>query len=151
MGDLEITPVSAAIARHLGIDLSPEGRAARNRRGIAIIVHGPPISGKFSCNVVEITFECFEKKSFKIFCFSISHFNAHNLLRFSTVAIFLFKGKTNLSVQLAKTYGAARLTVDGIVMEAISNGNTPVCFFELFLNLQYSNENTPIQVHLINL
>uniref|UniRef100_H2XZ27 Hydin adenylate kinase-like domain-containing protein n=1 Tax=Ciona intestinalis TaxID=7719 RepID=H2XZ27_CIOIN len=77
VGDLEITPVSAAIARHLGIDLSPEGRAARNRRGIAVIVHGPPTSGK-----------------------------------------------TNTSVLLAKTYGAARLTIDGIIMEAISSGTS---------------------------
>lgn len=46
VGDLEVTPVSAAIARHLGIDLSPEGKAARNRRGVAIIVHGAPISGR---------------------------------------------------------------------------------------------------------
>lgn len=45
VGELEITPVSAAIARHLGIDLSPEGKAARNRRGIAVIVHGAPLSG----------------------------------------------------------------------------------------------------------
>lgn len=45
MGELEITPVSAAIARHLGIDLTPEGKAARNRRGLAIIVHGAPMSG----------------------------------------------------------------------------------------------------------
>ena len=44
VGDLEITPVSAAIARHLGIDLSIEGKAARNRRGIACIVHGAPVS-----------------------------------------------------------------------------------------------------------
>ena len=54
VGELEITPVSAAIARHLGIDLSPEGKAARNRRGIAIIVHGAPHSGKshscFACD-----------------------------------------------------------------------------------------------------
>ncbi|XP_076808093.1 hydrocephalus-inducing protein homolog isoform X2 [Clavelina lepadiformis] len=77
VGDLEITPVSAAIARHLGIDLTHEGRAARNRRGIAVIVHGPPMSGK-----------------------------------------------TNTAVFLAKNYGAARMTVDGIVLEAISNGNT---------------------------
>ena len=49
VGDLEITPVSQAIARHLGIDLSPEGKAARNRFGIAIIVHGAPMSGK-TCN-----------------------------------------------------------------------------------------------------
>ena len=38
--------MSAAIARHLGIDLSPEGKAARNRRGIVCIVHGAPVSGK---------------------------------------------------------------------------------------------------------
>ena len=46
VGELEVTPVSKAIARHLGIDLSPEGQAARNRRGIAIILHGAPLSGK---------------------------------------------------------------------------------------------------------
>ena len=46
VGELEITPISAAIARHLGIDLSSEGKAARNRRGIALIVHGAPLSGK---------------------------------------------------------------------------------------------------------
>ena len=45
VGDLEITPVSSAIARHLGIDLTPEGRAARNRRGIVIVVNGTPSSG----------------------------------------------------------------------------------------------------------
>ena len=45
VGELEITPVSAAIARHLGIDLTPEGKAARNRRGLAIIIHGAPLSG----------------------------------------------------------------------------------------------------------
>jgi hydrocephalus-inducing protein len=46
VGELEITPVSAAIARYLGIDLSQEGKAARNRRGIAIIVNGAPLSGE---------------------------------------------------------------------------------------------------------
>lgn len=46
VGELEITPVSQAIARYLGIDLSGEGKAARNRRGIAVIVNGPPLSGK---------------------------------------------------------------------------------------------------------
>lgn len=35
-----------SIARYLGIDLSTEGRAARNRRGVAMVVHGPPLSGK---------------------------------------------------------------------------------------------------------
>ncbi|PAA50321.1 hypothetical protein BOX15_Mlig000423g3, partial [Macrostomum lignano] len=46
IAELEATPVSMAIARYLGIDLSNEGRASRNRRGIAIIVHGAPLSGK---------------------------------------------------------------------------------------------------------
>ncbi|XP_074644164.1 hydrocephalus-inducing protein homolog [Tubulanus polymorphus] len=52
VGELEITPVSASIARHLGIDLSPEGKAARNRRGIAIIVQGAPMSGKTATAVI---------------------------------------------------------------------------------------------------
>ncbi|XP_049339422.1 hydrocephalus-inducing protein homolog isoform X2 [Astyanax mexicanus] len=51
VGDLEMDPVSRAIARHVGIDLSPDGQAARNRRGIAIIVHGAPLSGKSSLAV----------------------------------------------------------------------------------------------------
>lgn len=45
VGELDNNPVSRAIARHLGIDISPEGRAARNRRGIVIIVHGAPLTG----------------------------------------------------------------------------------------------------------
>lgn len=45
VADLEITPVSAAIARYLNIDVSHEGHAARSRRGIAVIVHGAPLSG----------------------------------------------------------------------------------------------------------
>lgn len=78
MGDLDITPVSAAIARHLGVDLTLDGKAARNRRGIALIVHGAPLSGK-----------------------------------------------TSTAVALAKYYDAALLTLDAVVLEAISNGNTP--------------------------
>lgn len=57
VGELEITPVSAAIARHLGIDLTPEGTAARNRRGIALIVHGAPMSGKGSCVHILLIFK----------------------------------------------------------------------------------------------
>ena len=45
VGDLEVTPVSATIARHLGIDLSPEGKMARSRFGIAVVIHGSPNSG----------------------------------------------------------------------------------------------------------
>ncbi|XP_077612463.1 hydrocephalus-inducing protein homolog [Crocuta crocuta] len=46
VGEVENNPVSKAIARHLGIDISAEGRMAKNRKGIAIIVHGTPLSGK---------------------------------------------------------------------------------------------------------
>jgi len=42
---VEVSPLSAAIARHMGINLSPDGLAARNRRGVAIVVHGAPLSG----------------------------------------------------------------------------------------------------------
>ncbi|KAL6479129.1 hypothetical protein MHYP_G00125620 [Metynnis hypsauchen] len=75
VGDLEMNPVSRAIARYMGIDLSPEGQAARNRRGIAIIVYGAPLSGK-----------------------------------------------TGLAVSLARHYGVAFLSIDGIVQEAMSSG-----------------------------
>jgi len=57
--------------------LSPEGRAARNRQGIAVIVAGGP-----------------------------------------------FSGKTMISKQIAQFYGAAMLTVDSIIMDSISNGNS---------------------------
>ncbi|RXM33054.1 Hydrocephalus-inducing protein [Acipenser ruthenus] len=79
VGDLDTTPVSKVIAKHMGIDLSPEGLAARNRRGIAIIVHGAPLSGK-----------------------------------------------TSTAVTLAKHYGTPCLNIDSMVLEAVSNGNSPV-------------------------
>ncbi|NXS93719.1 HYDIN protein, partial [Jacana jacana] len=50
-GELEDSPVRRAIARHLGIDISAEGRAAQNRRGIVIIIHGAPLTGKTSAAV----------------------------------------------------------------------------------------------------
>ncbi|KAM6223795.1 hydrocephalus-inducing protein homolog [Rhynchocyon petersi] len=46
VGEVEDNPVSRAIARYLGIDISPEGQVVENREGIAIIVHGTPLSGK---------------------------------------------------------------------------------------------------------
>ncbi|XP_062413914.1 hydrocephalus-inducing protein-like isoform X2 [Pungitius pungitius] len=49
LGQLEMTPVSRVIARHMRVDLSPEGLAARNRRGIAIIVYGAPLTDNGSC------------------------------------------------------------------------------------------------------
>ncbi|XP_009881567.1 PREDICTED: hydrocephalus-inducing protein homolog [Charadrius vociferus] len=74
MGELEDSPVYRAIARHLGIDISAEGRAARNRRGIVVIVHGAPLTGK-----------------------------------------------TAAAVALSKYYGAACLSIDTVVTEAISD------------------------------
>ncbi|XP_061217731.1 hydrocephalus-inducing protein homolog isoform X3 [Neopsephotus bourkii] len=73
-GELDNSPVFRAIARHLGIDISAEGCAARNRRGIVIIVHGAPLTGK-----------------------------------------------TAAAVALSKRYGAACLSIDAVVKEAISS------------------------------
>ncbi|XP_059682609.1 hydrocephalus-inducing protein homolog [Gavia stellata] len=73
-GELDDSPVYRAIARHLGIDISAEGRAARNRRGIVVIVHGAPLTGK-----------------------------------------------TSAAVALSKYYGAACLSIDAVVTEAISD------------------------------
>lgn len=43
----------------MGIDLSIEGRAARNRRGVAIIIHGPPLSGKTrAASILSKYYEC---------------------------------------------------------------------------------------------
>ncbi|CAM9160725.1 unnamed protein product [Bubo scandiacus] len=73
-GELADSPVYRAIARHLGIDISAEGRAARNRRGIVVIIHGAPLTGK-----------------------------------------------TAAAVALSKYYGAACLSIDTVVREAISD------------------------------
>ncbi|XP_062403912.1 hydrocephalus-inducing protein homolog [Sardina pilchardus] len=78
VGELEANPVSKANARHLGIDLSPDGFAARNRRGVTIIVHGAPLSGK-----------------------------------------------TATAVALARHYGAACLSLDAVVLDAMAAGATP--------------------------
>ncbi|XP_062442830.1 hydrocephalus-inducing protein homolog [Rhea pennata] len=48
VGELDSSPVKRAIARYLGIDISPEGRAAEKRRGIVVIIHGAPLTGKTS-------------------------------------------------------------------------------------------------------
>ncbi|CAM5150043.1 unnamed protein product [Eretmochelys imbricata] len=74
VGELDNNPISRAIARHLGIDISPEGRAAKNRRGIVIIIHGAPLTGK-----------------------------------------------TTAAVTLAKHYSAACLSIDSVVLEALSD------------------------------
>ncbi|KAM7059176.1 hydrocephalus-inducing protein homolog [Molossus nigricans] len=46
VGELENNPVSKVIARYLGIDMSTEGHMSKNLKGIAIIIHGTPLSGK---------------------------------------------------------------------------------------------------------
>ncbi|XP_029109509.1 hydrocephalus-inducing protein homolog isoform X1 [Scleropages formosus] len=51
VGELEIDPVARAIARYMGTDLLPGGQAVQNRKGIAIIVHGAPLSGKTETSV----------------------------------------------------------------------------------------------------
>ncbi|XP_056273332.1 hydrocephalus-inducing protein homolog [Pseudoliparis swirei] len=43
-----LTPVSRANARHMCVDLSDEGLAALNRRGIAVIAYGAPLTDKGS-------------------------------------------------------------------------------------------------------
>ncbi|XP_069822484.1 hydrocephalus-inducing protein homolog isoform X3 [Dendropsophus ebraccatus] len=77
VGELENNPVSLAIARYMGIDISSEGKAARNRRGIAVIVHGAPLTGKSSA-----------------------------------------------AVALAQRYNIACLSIDSVVLEAISDGSS---------------------------
>ncbi|XP_028304635.1 hydrocephalus-inducing protein homolog isoform X2 [Gouania willdenowi] len=47
-GESELNPVWRATAIHMGLDLSPEGLAARNSKGIAIIVYGAPQTDKKS-------------------------------------------------------------------------------------------------------
>jgi hydrocephalus-inducing protein len=75
--ELDKNPVFDSIARYLGIDLTFEGRAARNRRGVAVIVHGPPLCGK-----------------------------------------------SKVAVALAKHYECAILTVDSIIIDAISTSTS---------------------------
>ncbi|NXC39739.1 HYDIN protein, partial [Penelope pileata] len=73
-GELDDSPVQRAIARHLGIDSSAEGQMAHKRRGIVVIVHGTPLTGK-----------------------------------------------TSAAVALSRRYGAACLSLDTVVTEAISD------------------------------
>lgn len=45
VGEVENNPVSKVISRYLGIDISAEGNATNNQKGIAVIIHGTPLSG----------------------------------------------------------------------------------------------------------
>ncbi|XP_047205151.1 hydrocephalus-inducing protein homolog isoform X6 [Girardinichthys multiradiatus] len=75
---LDMTPASRAIARHMELNLSPEGLTAQNHRGIAIIVYGAPLTDKSS-----------------------------------------------MAAALACYYGAACLSIDAVVTDAIQNGTSP--------------------------
>lgn len=44
--DVAPSPVTSAIARYMGIDISAETAEAKNKLGVAIIVHGPSFSGQ---------------------------------------------------------------------------------------------------------
>lgn len=44
--NFDVPPVASAIARYMGVDLSPEGPKAEFRKGIAFIVDGPSQSGR---------------------------------------------------------------------------------------------------------
>lgn len=46
MDNFDVPPVASAIARYMGVDLSPEGPKAEFRKGIAFIVDGPSLSGR---------------------------------------------------------------------------------------------------------
>ena len=46
LAGLEFSPVATCITRYLGYDLSPEGALAENRKGVGMVVYGPPTSGK---------------------------------------------------------------------------------------------------------
>ncbi|XP_053771126.1 hydrocephalus-inducing protein homolog isoform X8 [Desmodus rotundus] len=78
VGEVENNPVSKVISRYLGIDISAEGNATNNQKGIAVIIHGTPLSGKSAT-----------------------------------------------AASVAKHYNAACLSIDPIVLEAISEGSIP--------------------------
>ncbi|KAL2094103.1 hypothetical protein ACEWY4_011415 [Coilia grayii] len=105
VGELEANPVSRAIARYMGIDMSPEGQAARNRRGVAIIVYGAPLTGTLSTE---------------------SPISAHLLqLSYMGLSYAIDSCKTGTAMALARHYGAACLTVDAVVLEALASGASP--------------------------
>ncbi|KAM5296381.1 hydrocephalus-inducing protein homolog isoform 1-T2 [Glossophaga mutica] len=78
VGEVENNPVSKVISRYLGIDISTEGNVTNNQKGIAIIIHGTPLSGKSAT-----------------------------------------------AASIAKHYSAACLSIDSVVLEAISEGSIP--------------------------
>lgn len=111
LGQLEMNPVSRAIARHMKLDLSSEGLTPQNHKGIAIIVYGAPLTSKMP-----------------IF-FALSKYNRFNYSQRQTVCFFfilkLFSDKSSMASSLACHYGAACLTIDAVVTDLIQNGVSP--------------------------
>ena len=58
----EEDPVQTAVAKYLGIDMTPEGQAARNRLGISVIIWGAPFSGKTTIGEILSNFKIAQKK-----------------------------------------------------------------------------------------
>ncbi|XP_069028847.1 hydrocephalus-inducing protein homolog [Embiotoca jacksoni] len=90
LGQLETTPVSRAIARHMGVDLSPESLAARNCRGIALIVYGAPLTATSSTAAA-----------------LARHYGAACLSVDTVVTDVLLKGSSAVSLTAKQLYGRA--------------------------------------------
>ncbi|MCJ8733357.1 hypothetical protein PDJAM_G00222410, partial [Pangasius djambal] len=96
MGDLELNPVSRAIAHYMGIDLSQAGQAVHNCRGIAIVVHGAPLSGKTALAVSLARY-------YGAACLNID----------SVVQDAVSSGTSTASKQARELFGAAMASVPG--------------------------------------
>ncbi|XP_059848459.1 hydrocephalus-inducing protein homolog isoform X2 [Hypanus sabinus] len=92
VGELEATPVSMALGRYLGLDLSPEACGARNRRGIAFIVHGTPCSGKTTTAI-----------------FLANHYQVAYLTVDSIVQEAVSSGTSSVALQAQELYAKATL------------------------------------------
>ena len=92
MVNYDMTPVAQALARHLGIDLTTDGVQARNRRGISMLVHGPPGSG---------TSTVASREWFDTLCSSA--------------------GKSMVAQELSQMYHCTVLSLDQVIIDAIDS------------------------------
>ena len=46
LAELQNSPVCTALAKYMGVDISPEAKLAESRRGVVILMYGPVMSGK---------------------------------------------------------------------------------------------------------
>lgn len=107
LGDLEKSPVFRSIARHMGYNLSTDALMAHNLRGIAVIVYGAPLTGK------KIVF--FNRKVKKLTRGAEVDFKTH-----------LLPDKSSTAAGLAHRYGAACLSIDDVVTNAIQSGTSAI-------------------------